>query len=554
MSTQTELKSILDNPKVLERAIIYARVSTDEQAESGTSIDNQVAKGLAYAEAVGLKVVAIFKEDFTGTTLERPELTKVRAMLKSGEADNLIVYNNKRLDRSKFGHNTLVLFAEWYDLGIKVHFSANQQRVNLNDPFQVLFHGNFGGWEAGNDRDETVKRLSDGRVSRAEQGFVVPAGGTPFGYRAVKKADKRWYFEIYEPEAETVRLIYHWYIFGDENGEPLAMQAIAQKLTEMGIETQGDKKKKTKQRGRGEWARSTIINILKNQTYCGQWQYSGVTVTVPAIISRETWEAAQRRIEYNKAMSSRNKKKDYLFSGRCACPYCGHKMRARTIASASKGYYCCPAGNERKKVLTIRQCSNVNYRIDIADRVAWDWIEEIITNEEKLKAGLLAYQAQQEEVVSPVKAELAIVVGLMEKHEAELNELLTTMKLLTSPRAKANVALDIERVEGTLDELDRRREALQEKLKTKSLTDEQVMSLVEFARMVAADLETVRARPEAKRKVLEMLDVQVTFFADNVEDKHKKKVTGRKIRVTIKLCALDKTLSVENLASIGRVW
>lgn len=37
MNAQIESKSILSNPTVLERAIIYARVSTDEQAESGTN-------------------------------------------------------------------------------------------------------------------------------------------------------------------------------------------------------------------------------------------------------------------------------------------------------------------------------------------------------------------------------------------------------------------------------------------------------------------------------------------------------------------------------------
>ena len=97
MKQQTQTTSILDNPTVLERAIIYARVSTDEQAETGTSIDNQVEKSLTYAEANNIQVVAIFKEDYTGKVLDRPELNKVREMLRSGQADNLIVYKTNRL-------------------------------------------------------------------------------------------------------------------------------------------------------------------------------------------------------------------------------------------------------------------------------------------------------------------------------------------------------------------------------------------------------------------------------------------------------------------------
>jgi hypothetical protein len=242
-------------------------------------------------------------------------------------------------------------------------------------------------------------------------------------------------------------------------------------------------------------------------------------------------------------MSSRNKKREYLLSGRCTCFYCGYKMTGLTSGAVGIRYYGCPSGNKRKWADT-RHCHNINYRVDVADQIVWNYIEEIVSDEEKLKAGLLAYQDQQEEVVSPVKAELAIVAGLIEKHESELNELLATMKLLTSPRAKANIALDIERIEGTLDELEKRRGSLQEKLETKSLPDEQIMSLVQFAKMVAADLETVRSKPEAKRKVLELLNVQVTFFADDLEKRGARKA-GRKVKVTIKLCAMSKTLPIE---------
>ena len=88
----TEPKTILEQFTVLERAIIYARVSTDEQAESGTSIDNQVDKSLAYAAANNLHVPPefIFKEDYSGKPLDRPELNKVRDLLRAGRADHLI--------------------------------------------------------------------------------------------------------------------------------------------------------------------------------------------------------------------------------------------------------------------------------------------------------------------------------------------------------------------------------------------------------------------------------------------------------------------------------
>ena len=127
MQPQTESKSILDNPQVINRAIIYARVSTDEQAESGTSIDNQVQKSLEYALAQGMQVVGTFKDDITGKTLDRPALNQVRAMLRAGQADSLIVYKTNRLDRSEWGINLLLLMQELKQAGTELHYSQDRR-------------------------------------------------------------------------------------------------------------------------------------------------------------------------------------------------------------------------------------------------------------------------------------------------------------------------------------------------------------------------------------------------------------------------------------------
>ena len=71
---------------------------------------------------------------------------------------------------------------------------------------------------------------------------------------------------------------------------------------------------RVKKRGFGKWGRSSVANILKNETYVGVWRFGKrpqrakrlpvpndecLTVEVPAIVSCETWEAAQRRFSYN---------------------------------------------------------------------------------------------------------------------------------------------------------------------------------------------------------------------------------------------------------------
>ncbi len=529
---------------VLERAIIYARVSTDEQAESGTSIDNQVEKCLAYAGNLNMPVVAIFKEDYTGKVLDRPELNKARDMLHNGQADNLIVYKTNRLDRSEWGLNLLILMQELKSLGVNLHYAQDSHKVDLHNPMEAFMYGSFAGWQAGEDHRETVTKLHEGRIRRAKDGYIVPNGKPPYGYKKVQK-DKRWYFEIVESEAVTIRLIFRLYVYGDETGQPLSMLVIAEKLNEMGLVTCNGKK----------WVRSSVSAILRNETYAGTWHYrketarkdssvKPIAVDVPAIIDRETWDQAQRQLEHNKAYARRNRKPGrYLLATRVTCGDCGYKM----FGSASDNryfYYVCRnvALNKEKSC----ECHNLYFRSKIVDAKVWDRLEEVSKDKEQLMAGLRGYQAQQESKVKPVKQELAYVEQLIAEKTAEWEDELLNMKVLTSKRAKAKKAVDIAQVEAVLDGLENRKDKLLSQLEEKSITDEQIISTTDFALQVAEDMATLReaeTRPEfkkavyeAKRRLLAVLDVQVTLFARDGK---------RKARIEAKYCPDGDVLPIE---------
>lgn len=69
------------------RAVVYARVSTDEQAEHGHSLPTQLEARRKYAAEHGHVVAAEVTDDFSGARLNRPGLDRVRAMLKRREAE-----------------------------------------------------------------------------------------------------------------------------------------------------------------------------------------------------------------------------------------------------------------------------------------------------------------------------------------------------------------------------------------------------------------------------------------------------------------------------------
>lgn len=86
----------------MKRAIIYIRVSTDEQADKGYSLTHQEERLRKYCELNKIEIVAIFKEDYSAKTFERPEFKKLLQLAKKnkGKINYLLFINWSRFSRN----------------------------------------------------------------------------------------------------------------------------------------------------------------------------------------------------------------------------------------------------------------------------------------------------------------------------------------------------------------------------------------------------------------------------------------------------------------------
>jgi DNA invertase Pin-like site-specific DNA recombinase len=85
-----------------KRAVLYARVAYSEPGDDGSRLASQMAADDEYARARGYVIVAAISEDArssSGLRLDRPGLTRVRAMAHAGEFDVLVVHEIGRLSR-----------------------------------------------------------------------------------------------------------------------------------------------------------------------------------------------------------------------------------------------------------------------------------------------------------------------------------------------------------------------------------------------------------------------------------------------------------------------
>src|SRR5512145_3177981 len=83
------------------QAVGYVRVSTEDQASEGVSLEAQRARIEAYCATYGLELVAVFEDaGLSGKSLKRPGMSALLDAIRSGAAGSVVVYKLDRLSRS----------------------------------------------------------------------------------------------------------------------------------------------------------------------------------------------------------------------------------------------------------------------------------------------------------------------------------------------------------------------------------------------------------------------------------------------------------------------
>ena len=82
-------------------AAVYARVSTDDQADTGTSLESQVVAAVALTEREGYAVPSEFvlRETGSGAGMDRPLLSKLRMLARDRAVAAVAYYSPDRLSR-----------------------------------------------------------------------------------------------------------------------------------------------------------------------------------------------------------------------------------------------------------------------------------------------------------------------------------------------------------------------------------------------------------------------------------------------------------------------
>jgi site-specific DNA recombinase len=391
------------------RAAIYARVSSDQQAQQGT-IDSQVAALRQRVQADGLMLddeLCFLDDGYSGSTLVRPALERLRDIAWAGGCQRLYVHSPDRLAR-KYAWQVL-LVEELQRSGVELVFLNRTIGVSPEEDLLLQMQGMIAEYE----RAKIMERSRRGKRHAARQGSVSVLCGAPYGYRYVSKhlAGGQAYYQVIPEQARVVQQLFEWV-----GRDRLSLGKVCHCLQQQGIPSPT---------GKAVWYREVVGKLLKNPAYKGaaafgrtrvgerrprlrplrgqpeqprnaKSRYRGaaadqIPIPVPALVSPELFAAAAEQLAENyKHVRQRQRGPSYLLQGLLECGCCRYayygkgSTRFAVNPAAPYPYYRC-IGMDAFRFGGTRICPNKPIRLDRLDAAVWADVRAMLERPEELR-------------------------------------------------------------------------------------------------------------------------------------------------------------------------
>ena len=523
-------------------AALYARVSSDQQREQNT-IASQTQALLDYAQGHQYTVPPEWRfedEGFSGGTLVRPGLERLRDLISEGTIQTVLIYAPDRLSRN-YPYQVLLL-EEFARGGAQVVFLNAPAADTPEQRLALQFQGMIAEYE----RAQIAERCRRGKRHRAKAGLVnVLSSVAPYGYRYVRKSPTaQAYYEVVESQAQVVREIFRLYTV-----EGQSMSSIARGLNGQQIPTHCRK---------GAWLSETVHGMLKNSAYQGRAYYGKtqpappsvrrtrparlkgayaprspgkcrrpaeewIAIPVPALVSAETFALAQERMQLNKALSPRRTQVPSVLQGLLVCEQCGYGLyRANgrpTPAGVRYHYYRC-GGLDRHRAEG-RVCQARPVPVEHLDQLIWEQVWQLLSQPELVQAEIQR-RLQEHRQSSPVEQRR----GEVSRELARVQE--QTDKLID---AYQEGLMDIKELRGRVSELKKRQGALEKEEQSLSLQAVERDRLLELTTSVERFMEQLKESAQSldvlqKQRIVRLLVREVVVGQNRVTIHHSVPLSG----------------------------
>jgi site-specific DNA recombinase len=388
---------------------LYARVSSQRQAEELT-IQSQVAALEERIRQDGLLVdeaLCFLDQGYSGSTLQRPALERLRDMAYCGGVDRVYVHSPDRLAR-KYAYQFLLL-EELKKHDVEVVFLNHDWQTQSPEGDLLL---QMQGMIAEYERAKILERTRRGRRFAARQGKVSAIGHAPYGYRYVSKreSDGEARYDIVLDEARLVKEMFIWV-----GMEGLSLGDVVRRLAERGVPTATGKRR---------WDRATVRGILTHPAYTGTAKYPRTrlfprtggrrarrgdpptprrekvarstspeeqeSIGVPTIVGQELFDAVADRLEENRRRYREQKKgAEFLLSGLLVChgcgsAYCGRRTQRANATRTPYVYYRC-LGTDKYRHGGEAICTNKSINGEQLEEWVWSDVASLLNDPGRIR-------------------------------------------------------------------------------------------------------------------------------------------------------------------------
>jgi site-specific DNA recombinase len=496
----------------MKTAVIYCRVSTDNQETEGTSLQTQLEACLKYCQDKGYDVAYRFSEAYSGLTLERPKLNELRELVRNEQIDVVVVYCLDRLSRDPTHGVILTQELEKHNVTLE----AVTEDVDNSELGKLITY--IRGFASKLEAEKIRERTMRGRLAKAKQGKLPGAGyNRLYGYDYIKVSHEGGGRRVInETEAKWVCYIYDWLV---NNG--MSTTAITSRLRALNAPTKFCK----------IWIKATVLSILKNPAYTGK-TYAFTTINnkprskpkedwieipgvTPRIIDDELFEAAQKQLQLNRERAVRNTRRQYLLQGHIYCRQCGrsygsciNSWRSGNKRHEARRYRCSGC---LKLVAPTNRCHNKSWLAGALENLVWAQIEQVLDNPELIITEM-EKQRQDANRLGTLETELQQVERQLKALDREQEQLLQ-WALKGFP--DQTIIAENKRINQKRSNVQAQKAELETQIKA---SQEAIISLPKlecFVGLMRQKLTTLDY--ETKRLALDMLGIKVWIDGYNVE-------------------------------------
>ena len=330
ISSNQENQTNITMKPILDRALIYLRVSTDKQAEKGIAIPTQQDRCFEYARENGLdfdtETDIYIDRGESARSMDRPALAD---MLNRCQTDRsvkaIIVYDVSRLARNRIDFAIIKQSLEKK----KIKLISATEPINDTPEGQIL-EGVLSS-VAEFFSTQNARKVRANMIKKAKDGYWPTRA--PYGYKNVQEkvatGKVRAWVEVNWEEAKWVTRTFELFATGE-----YSTKSLAKKLAEEGFPVRNYRN------GKGKLHSSFVERILREKFYAGILEWGGITVAPPVskhelFLDPALFNKVQIILDARNAGASRHRRLFSVLKAVSYCAECGSKMTVEEATTSS---------------------------------------------------------------------------------------------------------------------------------------------------------------------------------------------------------------------------